>query len=482
VRDYFLSHCPWSDGASPTACAIRVAPGEYPDDYCYTASGAEVARFKPYSLHFAGGVTLDIGPRQYMYELRSGVWCMGIFNNEHNGLVIGAAVIRDHEVVFDVESQRLAFIPSRCLELQNGTRSSVLEGGYGINGCGSAQEMPPPPPTPSPPPPNSSPPYPPPSPQPPSPPLTPPGVETPPPPPILPPRHRPPLTTPPPTLPPGATLCTEVNRGARCELDCNGIGTFDLSGFRQNYTVADDANQRHYSFEPCGTDTSQLRSLCPSSWVPNPVAVESWCPGAASSSPGCCAALGDLNSVVCTAQGPAGISCTFSNGDGGRAVQFDYVCTAISASNSAAAHVVNPLELTPSLAIEHVHDSGLHYQVTLSGPSGCAATSRRDRESWNPFSSGSSWTGYLDLISNSTTWEEAFQKIEHQLERDLPAGAIAAIAILSPLVACCFCLLICMLRSRLLRQRKEFEERMNLVQTANKTLSSFNANDEDDGL
>jgi hypothetical protein len=39
-----------------------------------------------------------------------------------------------------------------------------------------------------------------------------------------------------------------------------------------------------------------------------------------------------------------------------------------------------------------------------------------------------------------------------------------------------------MLRSRLLRQRKEFEERMNLVQTANKTLSSFNANDEDDGL
>ena len=110
------------------------------------------------------------------------------------------------------------------------------------------------------------------------------------------------------------------------------------------------------------------------------------------------------------------------------------------------------------------------------------------------------------MISNSTTWEEAFQKIEHQLERDLPAGechrlplmtclackcslerdlpagAIAAIAILSPLVACCFCLLICMLRSRLLRQRKEFEERMNLVQTANKTLSSFNANDEDDGL
>ena len=86
------------------------------------------------------------------------------------------------------------------------------------------------------------------------------------------------------------------------------------------------------------------------------------------------------------------------------------------------------------------------------------------------------------MISNSTTWEEAFQKIEHQLERDLPAGVIAAIAILSPLVACCFCLLICMLRSRLLRQRKEFEERMNLVQTANKTLSSFNANDEDDGL
>ena len=486
VRDYFRSHCPWSAAASPTTCASREAPGEYPDDYCYTASGAEVAQFKDFSLHFAGGVTLDIGPRQYMYELRSGVWCMGIFNNEHNGLVIGAAVIRDHEVIFDVETHRLAFIPSRCLELQSGTRSSVLEGGYGINGCGPAQEMPempPPPPTPSPPPPNPSPPYPPPSPQPSTPPLTPPGVERPPPMPMTPPPPprppRPPRSSPP-TLPPGATRCTVVNSGARCELDCGAIGTFDLSGFRQNDSVVDDANQRNYSFEPCGADTSQLRSLCPSSWVPNPIAVQSWCPGAASSSPGCCAALGDLNSAVCTAQSAAGASCTFSNGDGGRAVQFDYVCTVIS----AAAHVVNTLELTPPLAIEHVHDSGLHYQVTLSGPSGCAATltSRRDRESWNPFSSGDSWTGYLDLISNSTTWGEALQKIEHQMQRDLPAGAIAAIAILSPLVACCFCLLLCMLRSRLLRQRKEFEERMNLVQTANKTLSSFNDNDEDDGL
>ena len=80
------------------SCAQRVAKGEYPDDYCYTMSEAEMLRFEDYKFVFSGGPTLVFGPRQYVYELRKGVWCMGIFNNNHAGTVIGAATMRNHEV------------------------------------------------------------------------------------------------------------------------------------------------------------------------------------------------------------------------------------------------------------------------------------------------------------------------------------------------------------------------------------------------
>ena len=81
------------------SCAQRAAKGVYPDDYCYTMSEAEMLRFEDYTFLFSGGPTLVLGPRQYVYELRTGVWCMGIFNNGHPGTVIGAATMRNHEVV-----------------------------------------------------------------------------------------------------------------------------------------------------------------------------------------------------------------------------------------------------------------------------------------------------------------------------------------------------------------------------------------------
>ena len=92
VRDHFRSHCPWG------TCGARAAKGEYPDDYCYTMSAAEVDQLTPMTLHMANGVSIDFGPRQYAYELRAGVWCLGVFDNEHNGAVIGAANMRNHEV------------------------------------------------------------------------------------------------------------------------------------------------------------------------------------------------------------------------------------------------------------------------------------------------------------------------------------------------------------------------------------------------
>ena len=80
------------------SCSQRVTKGEYPDDYCYKMSAEEMLRFDEYKFLFSGGPTLVLGPRQYVYELRTGVWCMGIFNNGHSGTVIGAATMRNHEV------------------------------------------------------------------------------------------------------------------------------------------------------------------------------------------------------------------------------------------------------------------------------------------------------------------------------------------------------------------------------------------------
>jgi len=115
--------------------------------------------------------TLDFGPRQYAYELRQGIWCLGVFDNEHNGAVIGAANMRHHEVVFDRGSRRVGFFPSDCAEMHANRRSSILSGGYALNGCAkgttsaapaaaaeaASPPLPPPPsPPPSPPPPSLS--------------------------------------------------------------------------------------------------------------------------------------------------------------------------------------------------------------------------------------------------------------------------------------------------------------------------------------
>lgn len=170
VRDHWRTHCPWGN------CADRAASGEYPDDYCYTMSATEMRSFSPHELVFANGVRLPFGPSQYAYELRSGVWCLGIFDNEHNGAVIGGACMRDYEVVFDNANHRLAFAPSDCDGMHRGGHPSVLEHGYGLNGCGAGAQAEP---ESSPPPPSPLSPLPPP----------PPGPPPPPPPPPLPPGH-----------------------------------------------------------------------------------------------------------------------------------------------------------------------------------------------------------------------------------------------------------------------------------------------------
>ena len=193
VRDHWRTSCPFG------ACASRVAQGEYPDDYCYTMSREEMLAFAPHELKFAGGQAVAFGPAQYAYELRAGVWCLGVFDNEHNGAVIGGAAMRDYEVIFDRAQNRIAFAPNNCQAVHDGSESSHLVGGYGLNGCNTDESVathpnpPPSPPSPLPPPPPPPPPSP--SPLPPGN-IAPPLAPSPSPPPPLPPRF-------PPWVPPG---------------------------------------------------------------------------------------------------------------------------------------------------------------------------------------------------------------------------------------------------------------------------------------
>ena len=208
ARDRWRSVCPWG------ACSERVVKGQYPDDYCYRMGHQELVKFANYSFAFTNGAVLNVPSTQYAYEWKEGVWCMGVYNNEHNGAVIGGATMRNHEVIFDRESHRVAFVPRDCGAMARGAERSVLSDGYGLAGCAapSAPDSPPMPPSsppaPFPPPPSPPPPPPPsPSPSPPAPPHAPPSPPLSPPPPLppLPPAHPPGWHTPPPP-PPAPTV------------------------------------------------------------------------------------------------------------------------------------------------------------------------------------------------------------------------------------------------------------------------------------
>ena len=204
ARDKWRGSCPWAGG-----CHARETKGPYPDDYCYAMERSELSGFAAYAFRFSSGALLELPPAQYAYELRAGVWCLGIYNNERSGAVIGAATMRNHEVIFDKARARLAFVRRDCGSMHAGTMGSLLQGGYGISGCAAplmpgSPPGPPssPPPVPSTPPPPSAPlpPFPPPSPpkQPPPPgapppPSHPPGWSTLPPPSPSPPYVFPPL-------------------------------------------------------------------------------------------------------------------------------------------------------------------------------------------------------------------------------------------------------------------------------------------------
>ena len=60
-------------------------------------------------------------------------YCVGIFDNQRGGTVIGAALMRQREVLFDLEQSTISFLEADCTAITPGT--SALAGGFAFDSC-----------------------------------------------------------------------------------------------------------------------------------------------------------------------------------------------------------------------------------------------------------------------------------------------------------------------------------------------------------
>ena len=61
-------------------------------------SPSDLDGFDTMTITLAGPYSLAVSPRQYGYLMHDGVYCLGVFDNGHNSVVIGGATMRGHEV------------------------------------------------------------------------------------------------------------------------------------------------------------------------------------------------------------------------------------------------------------------------------------------------------------------------------------------------------------------------------------------------
>eukprot|EP00325_Prymnesiales_sp_UTEX-LB-985_P004441 CAMPEP_0174694746 /NCGR_PEP_ID=MMETSP1094-20130205/1276_1 /TAXON_ID=156173 /ORGANISM="Chrysochromulina brevifilum, Strain UTEX LB 985" /LENGTH=405 /DNA_ID=CAMNT_0015891069 /DNA_START=29 /DNA_END=1250 /DNA_ORIENTATION=- len=86
VRDHFRNHCPWG------TCSQRVAKGEYPDDYCFAMSIAEVDQLTPMTLHFSNGVVRFQAPIDAIANAIANAIAIAIANAIANAIAIAIAI------------------------------------------------------------------------------------------------------------------------------------------------------------------------------------------------------------------------------------------------------------------------------------------------------------------------------------------------------------------------------------------------------
>jgi hypothetical protein len=118
LQTYFTTSCSWG------LCATRKHKTRFNDEYCYSLTEIELGQFAPLSLYFDGSeAALELTSLEYTYEIKvKGVTqavgrtlrCLAVFDNKHNGVVLGAAVLRNREVILDRARRRVGFVRADC--------------------------------------------------------------------------------------------------------------------------------------------------------------------------------------------------------------------------------------------------------------------------------------------------------------------------------------------------------------------------------
>lgn len=138
LKAHFTGKCPWGP------CASRKYRTRYDDEFCYSMGGSEPDQFGTLSLHFDGSARpLLLTPREYTYEIKAkgplasgmAVRCLAAFDNQHNGVVLGAAVLRNHEVILDRANRRVGFVRTDCARAQPAT-SILANSTFLSDSCG----------------------------------------------------------------------------------------------------------------------------------------------------------------------------------------------------------------------------------------------------------------------------------------------------------------------------------------------------------
>ncbi|KAK1409967.1 hypothetical protein QVD17_36498 [Tagetes erecta] len=113
---------------------------------CYIITSSVSDIFPPVSLNFAGGVSMNLRPQDYLVQQNSvggaEVWCIGFQENEIT--ILGDLVLKDKIIVYDLGGQRIGWADYDCSSSVNvsssssGGRSEVVNAGQ-VGGSASLQ-------------------------------------------------------------------------------------------------------------------------------------------------------------------------------------------------------------------------------------------------------------------------------------------------------------------------------------------------------
>lgn len=105
------------------AKGLKRVPGADPQyqDICWKGAPVEFLEadkvFPTVEFVFGGNARLKLTPYRYLFKLRAGEYCLGVFDNGGSGTLIGGITVRNVLVQYDRKHQRIGFVEVDCEKL-----------------------------------------------------------------------------------------------------------------------------------------------------------------------------------------------------------------------------------------------------------------------------------------------------------------------------------------------------------------------------